>query len=140
MKVLGKSTPSYVTWLKNVKKDDPTTDPKGLAFKRTFRVEGRELMINWEKKIENVFSVPKYGERKDTNVQEDSTGAEAKWDEGVDLPGPLAMLHPYIACRLLCSPAADEVYAGDNYKPFGATIKNPTGVVYGDVMHGLVKQ
>lgn len=78
----------------------------------------------------------------DYGAGDDEGGVDDSEDDGKeDYPGPLALLHPYITCRLICTPMAGVVTTGtDWYGNFGATVKNKNGVTYGDVMHALARQ
>ena len=97
------------------------------------------MSIDWGSKVEKVFTTQSYGrDSSETNEEE-----ESRYIPEEDYEGWLALMHPYIFCRLICMPMADNIEMSSFayfYGGFSAVAKNPKGVTYGDVMHALAKE
>lgn len=131
--VLDSENPRFLRWHAALGTKDQF-DPKATAFERKARIVGLEVYIDWSKKIEEVWHSPTHCFIR-SDDEDSSGGAEEDW------PGPLALLHPLIACRLICTPMASSVETGSSWHgDFHAVVKNKKGVTYGDVLHALAKQ
>ena len=130
------------------------------SFPRKYLIGGSEVTIDWRRNVQDVFRTQSYGDYfcdiENDGEENSSLSAAAavvpanqdKVDLGYtpeeDLDGSLALLHPYIFCRLICMPMANEIevvsQGGMFHAGFSAVATNSNGVTYGDVMQSLAKQ
>ena len=122
-KVLGPDSPAYRKWARR------TSSQAGNL--RTDLVGGFEVNVAWRNKVKAVWTTRSW-------VCSDDTEEKLGYTPEEDDDGLLALVHSYIACRLVCKPMAGRLEASSCY--FEAAVKNKQGVTFGDVLYALAKQ